>query len=362
MKRKIQALIGLLIGAVMVWLLFRDTNWSEVGTAFQNIHWGWLAVSQIPLWMTFPTRVQRWTYIVRVDRPAKFRHLFSATQIGFLANFTLPARAGEAIRALVLSRLTGIPFVKAFAMSGLDRVTDIFGLITVMLISIAAFRPSEDVVIPAKTFGTPNPIVFTETQYTAGAIGAGIVLFVAVGAFVMLYVNRNIILRISDAALGFVSQRIAGQVHQMIDHFADGLHIFKSPAEMAKALAFALFTWAWSVMFMFCIVHAFFDEVPWYLPFVMQSLIAAFISVPGAPGFVGQFHIPIVITIVMLMPEVNVDHAKAAAILIHLLQLPPVGGLGVWCLLRENVKLFELSREAEEAEEHVVEEGEESGQ
>lgn len=353
MKRALQTSAGLLLGLAMLWLLFRDTDWKEVGQAFKNINWFWFAIAQIPLWLSFPTRVKRWTYIVRVDKPdASFRHLFSATQIGFLANFTLPARAGEAVRALVLTRLTNIPFFKAFAMVGLDRVTDILALAVVMLIAIFAYQPTADVVIPAETFGTNNPIVFTSLQYKAGAVGAGMGLVVIVGAFVGLYVNRRLILRISDAVAGIASKKLAARLHEWIDHFADGLHIFSSPADMAKSLAYGAGVWLCSLTFLYAITRAFVPEFPWYLPFVMQAILSVFIAAPGAPGFVGQFHIPIVIALVMLVPDINVNHAKAAAILIHLLQLPPVGGFGVWCLLRENVGLFELQREAtHEAEE-----------
>lgn len=353
MKRGLQALIGLVVGAVMVWLLFRDTDWREVARGFSNIHYGWFFAAQIPLWLTFPVRVQRWTYIVRVDRPVSFRHLFSATQIGFLGNFVLPARAGEGIRALVLTRLSGIPFFKSFAMVGLDRVTDLFGLITVVFIAILAYQPAQDVTIPAATFGTASPIVFDVAYYRLGAALAALSLIVIVAGFVAVYLNRKLVLRISDAVFGLVSTWLAEKLHTAIDHFADGMHVFKSPADMAKSIGFSLVTWALAVLFLYAISRAFFEDIPWYLPFVMQALIAAGISIPGPPGFIGQFHIPVVIAFVMLVPNINVDHAKGAAIVMHLMNLPPVALFGVWSLVRENVGLFELQKQAQQAEEAV---------
>ena len=351
MKRGLQALIGLVIGALMVWLLFRDTDWKEVGEGIKRIHWGWFVAAQIPLWLSFPIRVQRWTYIVRVDRPVSFRHLFSATQIGFLGNFVLPARAGEGIRALVLTRLSGIPFFKSFAMVGLDRVTDLFGLIAVVMVAVLAYQPTEPVSIPAETFGTAEPIVFGLRAYQVGAALAAVSLVVVIAGFVAIYLNRKVVLRISDAIVGLVSTWLAQKLHTAIDHFADGLHVFKSPSDMSKSIGFSLATWAISICFLYSVSKAFFPDIPWYLPFVMQALIAAGISIPGPPGFIGQFHIPVVIAFVMLVPDVNVDHAKGAAIVMHLMNLPPVAILGVWSLLRENVGLFELRREAAQAEE-----------
>ena len=50
-KKYIQAVVGILIGAFLVWILFRKTNWSEVGKAISEIHWGWVAIAHIPLWI-----------------------------------------------------------------------------------------------------------------------------------------------------------------------------------------------------------------------------------------------------------------------------------------------------------------------
>ncbi len=104
MKKAVQIIVGLVIGALLLWWVFRDTDWAEVGTALGAVHWGWLAVATLFVLFSFITRILRWRYIVRTAKPVSFRSMFSATQIGFMANFILPGRAGEVIRALVLSR------------------------------------------------------------------------------------------------------------------------------------------------------------------------------------------------------------------------------------------------------------------
>ena len=357
MKRAVQASIGLVIGFGLLWLLFRDTQWGKVVEAVRNVHLGWFIFAQVFLWASFPLRVQRWSYIVRIAQPTSFRHLFSATQIGFLANFTLPARAGEAVRALVLTRFTGIKFTKSFAMVALDRVTDLFGLMTVILISLAAYRPENDVVIPAETFGTPNAIVFSATQYRVGAIGVGVALFAIIASFVFLYTNRSIILRISDFLLGLLSKKLAARVHEMLDHFADGLDVFRSPSAMLKALFFSALTWGASLIFFAGMFEAFHLDYPWYTPFVMMAILNVFIAAPGAPGFVGQFHVPIVITLVMLIAGIDVDLAKAVAIIVHLTQLPPVAILGIHSLATSGMGLLQLNKEGAELKQRAQEDG-----
>ncbi|PCJ54747.1 MAG: hypothetical protein COA73_14020 [Candidatus Hydrogenedentota bacterium] len=357
MKKYVQAVIGIIIGAALIWLLFRDTNWEEVGQAIKNIRWGWIAVGHIPLFASFIFRVIRWKYIVRSVQPTSLRNLASATQIGFLANFTLPGRAGEAIRALVLTRLTGIPFSKSFALVALDRVTDLFGLIAVMLVAIFAFKPTQDVVIPPETFGTPNAITFPPELYRNGAIGTGLFLVIVIGAFVMLYINKKLALRIAGAILGVVSKKLSDFITGMMENFAEGLHVFRSPVDMFMSIFFSLVTWGCSILLFYATLEAFNMDYPWYTPFVVQAVLSVFIAAPGAPGFVGQFHVPVVICLIMVMPSMNVNDAKAYAIISHLIQLPPIFLLGLYFLITDNFGLGSLGSLASEGQKLSHEKG-----
>jgi glycosyltransferase 2 family protein len=360
MKKYIQAAVGAVIGAGLIWLLFRDTNWQEVGEAIRNVRWGWIAIGHIPLMATFLFRIIRWKYIVQAVEPTPLRKLASATQIGFLANFTLPGRAGEAIRALVLTRLTRIPFAKSFALVALDRVTDLFGLIAVMLVAIFAFQPTQDVVIPPETFGTANPITFAPDLYRNGAVGTGVFLVVIIGAFVLLYINKNLAIRIAGGILGPISQKLSKLVTGMMENFAEGLHVFRSPVDMFKTIFFSLVTWGCSILLFYATLEAFSMDYPWYTPFVVQAILSVFIAAPGAPGFVGQYHVPVVICLLMVMPTLNVNDAKAYAIVSHLIQLPPIFLLGLYFLITDDFGLGSLGTLASEGQKlsHESDEGE----
>lgn len=353
MKKYLLATIGLIIGATLVWVLFRKTDWDEVLASIRGISVGWLVLAHVPLLLTFPCRVQRWSYIVRAAHAVSFRKLFSATQIGFLANFVLLGRAGEAIRALVLTRLTDFKFSKSLAFVALDRVSDLFGLITVIGVSILAFRPTDGVSIPAETFGTAKPHTFTAQEYQLGALGAGVFLFAVLSTFVLLYVRRAFVLKMARVILGVASPKIAEYVAGMLDNFADGLHVFRSPGDMFKAIVFSLMTWGLGMVSMVCLLEAFHIDYPWYTPFVIQAILAVFIAAPNTPGFVGQFHVPIVLALVMTIPSMDTDTAKAYAIVFHLMQLPPIGILGVYCLMREQMGLLQLRSEGEERSQHI---------
>lgn len=389
LSKKVQIVLGLGIGVALVWWLFRGTDWPAVGHAIAQANWWWIGAAVVGVLVTFVTRIWRWSYIVRTAKPVSFRHMFSATQIGFLGNFILPARAGEAIRALSLSRLANLPFSRSLAFVALDRVTDLFGLMAVVLVAAFAFHPAHDIRLPPSIYAGVIPADMVSTY----ALRVALFIVLIVGAFVVLYVRQRLVLRISDAVFGAVSHALAARVHEMLQHFADGLHVFRSAIDMAKSLFFSLLTWGVFVLTYLACATAFGLHLPWYAPFIVLSFLALAISVPGTPGFVGQFHFGVAVPVLLLMPAVPATYAfgeaaaqvvsgfatphagplaaclaeiprraaehsletakglgLAMAIVAHLTNVFPVFAVGFYCLYREQLGLFQLRREAEATE------------
>ena len=349
-RRGVAIVICFAVTVLLLWVVFRDTDWRSVGNAMRAARPGWMLVSVALVFLSFFTRAQRWSYIVRATSPVSFRHLFTSTQIGFLVNFISPARAGEFVRAFVLGRLTGIPFTKGLALVALDRVTDVIGVIAVLLVAIVAFYQMGTVYIPTELLAGRDPFqIPPEMVQTATAlVTLGIAGMVAV--LVLLYANQPLVLRGSTKLVSPISATLASHVHRLLLHFAQGLHIFRSPGDMAKSIGFSLLTWSCFVLSIATFQRAFGLEGPWYTPIVVQTLLALAIVIPIAPGFIGQFHFGIVAGLLLAAPEAPMATAQAIAIVAHLVNFAAVVLTGVICLWMEHMGLFELRRISSEAE------------
>lgn len=342
MKKKLQMLVGIGLGIALVWYLFKDTDWPAVGLALRDANWWWVGLSFVMMCVTFVTRVIRWGYIVRTAQPVSFRAMFSATQIGFLGNFTLPARAGEAIRALVLARLTGMTFSRCFGFVALDRVTDLFGLVAVMLVAACFFNSTEDIVVGSIVIG-PGAVG------TVAVITIGMVLAI-IAAFVGLYLQKNLALRLISKTVGRISTRLSERLQEMVVQFADGMHIFRSVGDMSKAIAWSLITWTVGILCYFCVLEAFGIHGPWYLSVIVMACLAIAISMPSAPGFLGAFHAAVVAAVVVVVPDTDLDVAKTAALIAHAINLLSIVLTGGFCLYTEKLGLLELQRQGEQEE------------
>jgi hypothetical protein len=355
MKRTIQILLTSAIGIFLMWFMFREISWVKLWESLKQVRVGWIALSFLPMFISFFTRIQRWSYVVRASNPdVSWRAMFSATQIGFMANFTLPLRVGEAIRALILARLGNLPFSRGFAMVALDRVTDIVGLLAIMMIAVFAYQPTAPVVIPPELLDVEKEIG-VEQLYWAAYSAAGVLVVVMLG-LVALYVAKPTMLRISDACFGLVSKKLASLVNRLASNFADGLHVFRSIGDMSKSIFFTLVTWTLFVAGSACLLEAFNLDWPWYTPFLLQAALAAAISIPGAPGFVGQIQIGVYVGLKLAMPDMEHEDLLAIGLVLHVVQLIPVLIFGIFCLFWENMSIFELRRASEKAEAHLEDE------
>lgn len=347
MKRRIQMAVGAILTLLLLWFLFRGTDWHEVWVATSSASLPWLVISTACVVLTFFLRSQRWSYIVRTAGPVPYADIFDATQIGFLANFVLPARAGEAVRAVVLARLANLPITKCLAFGFLDRVTDLFGLLATLSITALAYTPESAVVLPqgyqppAWASGLLEPAAI---RNFAAFVAVAIVGLTVV--MVLIYLNTRLALKMSDTIIGWVSPKLAAKVHDLIQHFADGLHVLRSASAMVGAIAFSLLTWFGSALAIWAALQAFHVEGPWYTMFVVLGMTAIAISAPSTPGFVGAFHLGVMLGLFIAVDGIGVEVAKAFAIFSHLSNLVPVVVVGLYSLSRRRVGLFELGRDA----------------
>ena len=356
MKRSFKVLAGLAVGLLLLWLLFRGTSFSEFWASVRRARIGWFLAAWVPLALTFFVRIERWRYIVHAVNPeASYRSMFSSTQIGFLANFAFPARIGEFVRALVLARMAGMPVTRALAMVTLDRVTDLVGLLATVGVALVAFRPS-DVAIPGELWGGEEDFVVRASVLEAGGGMLTLALIGLVAALVLLYVKRDLALRVSDACLGLVSKKLAARIHEMLEHFADGLHVFRSISDMAKSNGFSLVTWALFLVTTECLVKAFGIALPWYGVFVVQAMVALGIAVPVVPGGIGQFQAGVVAGLIMVAPDVAFADALAVGMALYLINLIQIAAFGVFCLQLEGLSLAALGRETSQVREEIAHE------
>ncbi|MGC8738514.1 MAG: lysylphosphatidylglycerol synthase transmembrane domain-containing protein [Candidatus Hydrogenedens sp.] len=333
MKKIFRFLIATIIGLFLFWIIFRTTDIGELWKAIKSCHLRWFALCIFSILISFFTRVIRWNFIVNSSENVSFRHLFTSTQIGFMANFLLPGRIGEAIRAGMLTKFTLIPLSKSLTYVALDRTSDLLGLLMVLIFALIGFHPKQDIILPPDVLNITIPAnLIQKTAFLTMTI-----IFLIIISCVLFYIYSRRFITLINKGNKILGEKIVHFIIRISENIRDAISMIKNPKAILGAGFFSCLTWGtfWlSYIFLF---KAFDIQYPWYTPPVSITLLSILISVPGAPGFIGQFHAGVIGGLVLTVPTVDINIARAIAILAHGANFISVIVVGLICIYIEQL-------------------------
>lgn len=326
-------LAGLLVSALLVWWTLHDVALRDVALHVRRARWGPFLGAVVLATGTFPLRTLRWRYLLKADGEAlRWKPLWHATAIGFMANNLLPARAGELARAYAARRLAGVRFTAAVGSVAVERVLD--GLVLAALLAGAIIWGG---------FGTGTAV--GGVRLGRVALGAGLV-FVPALAVAFALVHRP------QLALGaarrvfhrLLPARAAERGMSILEGLIGGLDALRSPRRFGLVTAWSLALWVVSAASYWLGFVAFGLAAPPSAALLLQSLIAFGVALPSSPGFFGPFEAVSRATLSLygIVPAQAVSYAVAYHIAVFL----PISALGLWSLSRAHLHLADLKQAA----------------
>ncbi|HTK30811.1 MAG TPA: lysylphosphatidylglycerol synthase transmembrane domain-containing protein [Candidatus Saccharimonadaceae bacterium] len=331
MSRHLKLILGIGISAVCVWISMRDVHVGEVVAALKRANYlgfvGVMAVTLLGFWI----RAVRWRSFVTAPKRISTDSLFSATMIGFMANNVLPFRLGEFVRPWALARREHLSKTTLLATIVVERAVDMLTLLAILGFALAVFPLSGE----------------TEAGRMVQA-GAGVLLAlsIALTAFVIALERQP---RFAHSAIGwctgFLPKGARGRVASSLDHFLEGLSLFRDYKRLAWVflLSFAMFLvfslgltlsmWALGV------------RVAWYGGLVMLVITAIGIMVPAAPGYIGTLNLACIAGLALF--HVGRDVAVPFSWFYFASQWLPITAVGLWYLNREGLSLKSLGQASE---------------
>ena len=115
----------LLLGAGILWWMYRDTNWDGFLFTLQHeINWWWMGISMIFGILPQVFRALRWRMtLLPMSEIATRRSCINAIFISYAASLVVP-RIGEVTRCGTLKKKEGVRFTKAIGTVVTERVVD----------------------------------------------------------------------------------------------------------------------------------------------------------------------------------------------------------------------------------------------
>jgi glycosyltransferase 2 family protein len=307
-------MLGVTVSAVAIWLLLRQVDLRLVGQALGQARLPLLLLATAMYFVSMTLRAWRWSILLRPVKHLGWREVWPVTALGYAGNLVLPARLGELLRAAVM-RNRGVSAGSALATIATERMVD--GLATVGIVLVTTRLLPESAPQWLVDAGRMAALVF----------GAGLLVL-----FAML-LARPVVARV----LAGISERMrwAAKPAGWALRFVDGLAVLRSPGLLARVVAITALAWAASITEYWLAMAAMGIELPLAGAAFSISAIGLSSAIPAAPGYVGTQEL-VGVTVLGLWgvpPEI----ALAASIAFHVIEIVPIGLVGLVVAWREGV-------------------------
>jgi uncharacterized protein (TIRG00374 family) len=177
-----------------------------------------------------------------------------------------------------------------------------------------------------------------------------------VGFVVFLFFKRELMVRWVHACLRPLPSRIAGSFRRLFHAFMAGLEALTDKRQLFYLFTYSLWLWMWFVAAYWCGVKSLDLDVTHDLPMIRASLlsvalVAVFIMIPAAPGFVGTFQAGCIVALgVFGVPK---QEALSFSLLTHAVQFVSVNLIGAYYFVREGLSFREVQRVEDPTPEQV---------
>lgn len=357
--------LGLLISAVCLYFVVRGVDWGEVLLHLSEVNPLLFLLSMALMLMAYFLMAWRWQHLLDpltlpvasssngsgrakgMREHESLASLYGKMLTGYFFNAFFPARAGDIVRAYLLGRSTGLRKTTILATIVIEKAFDGIALLLMLLLGL--------VLLPS---ASSTQALGFEPETLAWAAGAGLLL--AVGGLAVFYRYSVAIARWVAQVMSVLPfpQRLERLAVRLVETFASGLHVFRSPKPLVKAALISLLVWVVVAVMFLSAIESFTAPFPPEVTsisglFFMTALVNLGLLVPALPGNVGTYEALIVAALAFF--RVDKELAVAFALIFHVGQLLTTLVVGLLAFWAQNLSLSELRPVEEAAEKEAAE-------
>lgn len=302
-------LIGI-IAALFIWFV----DLAAVGHALQTADFSLLLLASLLLLLGLLFYALRWRLLLG-NKPS-LPQTFHASNIGHAGNIIVPARAGEAMRIVVLGRSDVVSYTEATSSFVVERLFEQLLRLLALLTAVA---------------------IGAGIELSPGSIVGGVAVLVGTFAGIQWLVRQreSVLARWPRQFARLPNITEDGARRSLLD-LLDNLTAVSQPKQLGQVIATSLLAWGFFWGFFYATLLALGEG---FQPAdrLAVSLGALALSPPSAPTQPGIFHASVVVPLAAVgFAEVTLT---AYAVLLHILEMVWMIGLALWGLAQTGVSV-----------------------
>ncbi len=370
--RAFQAIAGIIISIVLLWLVLRGLDLRQTWAALSNTNYWYLAPAVFVYFLGVAIRGLRWQRLLLPVERIPARQAIALLIVGYTVNNIVPARMGDVMRVFLLARETGIRKSASLATVVLERLLDLLAILAIIvactlvlpwpspiltalrvaavlaivaagvLILVATHQSQrlQDGVGPARTVWRALALsallavllgtAFAELgQWIPDTLllplaGAGIVFLLA--TFVAATVARGYLISLPLRLSLLLPGRLGYRIISMARSFVEGLQSLRSPQRLAEMAGLSMASWIVEGLSYYLIARSMGIDESVLVFLLTMGVINIFSAIPSSPGYIGPFEFAG--KLVLTQFGIAAEMAVAYLLLMHVLLLLPVVVLG----------------------------------
>jgi uncharacterized protein (TIRG00374 family) len=313
-------LFGIVLSILLIYLSVRGIEFRNVVASMHHIQPVYVIGSLLMMFLMQVIRSIRWGGILKPVVHVDQITLFSITSVGFLAIAAIPARLGELVRPLLISKKKNAPMAAALGTVFVERIMDSFALLLMA--------------------GILFPLIPLPPWLVRSASIITIVTLIAISCLLLLLARRQSAEGIVKYLPAVLQKRYAGKVTHLIGHFIDGFAVITNMKHLSWLFVLSILVWIVDVLAIYALFLAFGYSLSPLAAFVLMFILIVGIAIPTAPGFIGNWHYACVLALTLF----GLDKADALtfAIVYHALSIGIVLVLGLIFLPFNRFSLQDL--------------------
>ena len=273
-RRPVQAVVfGLLVSLGCFAVLLRQVDLRQSLAALTHLNGPFLLIPIAVFCFNLPLRAWRWKIIFPASVRPSFSSCLTALGIGNMANFVLPARAGDVARCVLVTPDGALnEGSRALATLAVEKVLDGLALIALVLFSIWALRPPRWVL----------ELTEVATLIFGIALVAMIALRSRMGSFIEYARQR------------FPSQEVSPlrqKVEVFLISFAEGLGAFRATRELPFILTLTAAIWMSEAGSIWGLAHVLSIPIDMKSAVIASALLGLGLMIPAAPAGLGTYEL-----------------------------------------------------------------------
>jgi hypothetical protein len=203
----------------------------------------------------------------------------------------LPMRLGEFIIPYLMKKNTQISLSSAMAAIIVERITDLFVILTILFLTLSNF-------------------LFPEWLLKS-ALSSGLILILLVIVFGFVYFKPDLIFPLLLKIFVFLPKPFHARLETMMSEFNKGLKVIQGSWQILRLILLSIFIWLLSGVVIFFLFKALDINLDLFQALVVMAINTIGVALPAGPGMVGNFQYSCMIALEIFGIDKNLAFAFA---------------------------------------------------